>query len=53
MNNGYLDEEERRSSTIGQKKVVKPDITFEMKLVPDSKRVERMTERAEEDMELR
>jgi len=45
--NEYLDEKEE--NILWPKNVIKPDITFEMKLVPDSKRVERMTERAEEE----
>ena len=45
--NKYLDEKEE--NILWPRSVVEPDITFEMKLVPDSKRVERMTERAKED----
>lgn len=44
--NKYLDEEDEK--IIWPKNVSKPDITFEMKLVPDSERVNRMTRRGEE-----
>ena len=43
--NKYLDEEEEK--IIWPKNVIKPDITFEMKLVPDSERVHRMTSRGD------